>query len=146
MVRRAAPHRAVSAIEDDGVDRSRGLRLRVDLVAHRAELPAHPLGDLLVDRQPARLARVVAERAFHLIAHEVRRFGGLLGVHAELHDAEKELQQVLVLRVAALDGGGQIGSAVLDGEGRGERDPRALARGHDVERVLAVVEDQLPKP
>src|SRR5205085_3061466 len=82
---------------------------------------------------------VVAERAAHLEAVDVRRFGRLLHVHAELDDVQEELQEVLILTVAALHGETEEGLAVLQGERRRERDARALARLYDVEGILSRV-------
>ena len=67
------------------------------------------------------------EGAAHLVAVDVRGLGRLLDRHPELDHVQEELQQVLVLGVAALDGEGQVRLAVLRRESRGQRDPRLLA-------------------
>src|SRR5439155_4724513 len=104
IIARPAPHRPVLAVEVDGVDRAGGERLEVKEVAHRAQLFPHPGRHGLVEREPPGPRLVVPERAPHLVARDVRRLGRLLYVHPELDDVEKELQQVLILRVAALHG------------------------------------------
>ena len=66
-------------------------------------------------------------------------FGGLgrlLRRHAELHDVQEELQQVLVLGVAALHRESEARLAVLQRERRRQRHARALARLEHVERAL----------
>jgi hypothetical protein len=72
-----------------------------DLVAHAAEFDAVPFGDSLGELESAGFGGVRAERTLHLVAEDVVRFGGLLHVHLELDHVEEELQQVLVLGVAA---------------------------------------------
>jgi hypothetical protein len=57
---------------------------------------------------------VRSEGRAHLRAADVRRFRGLLRGHPELDDVEEELEQVLILRVAALHGEGEERSAVAD--------------------------------
>src|SRR5205085_6478066 len=52
---------------------------------------------------------------------------------------QEELQEVLILTVAALHGETEEGLAVLQGERRRERDARALARLYDVEGILSRV-------
>ena len=59
---------------------------------------------------------MVVERAAHLVAVDVGGLDGLLQRHAELDDVEEELQQVLVLRVAALHREREEGLAVLERE------------------------------
>ena len=51
---------------------------------------------------------MIAERAAHLEAVEVRRLGCLLRRHPELHDVEEKLQEVLILTVAPLHGEDEI--------------------------------------
>src|SRR5262249_26325349 len=101
VVARAAPQRAVRLVEEDRVDRPGGARLDLEAVAHLAQLGAHPGRQLLVDQHLARPRVVRAERAAHLVAVDVGRLARLLDVHPELDDVEEELEQVLVLRVAA---------------------------------------------
>ena len=67
------------------------------------EVAAHPGWHRCVQQQPAGLRLVDAERVPELVAVEVGRFGGLLHGHAELDHVQEELEQVLVLGVAALD-------------------------------------------
>src|SRR5262249_40780364 len=102
VVARPAPGRSVLAVEVDRIDGAGGEPLVVELVAHARELLAHPWRHRLGEREPAGLRNVVAERVAHLVARDVRRLARLLHVHAELHDVEEELQQVLVLCVAPL--------------------------------------------
>ena len=85
---------------------------------------------------------VGAERAAHLVAVDVRGLGRLLDVHPELDDVEEELQQVLVLGVAALDGEGQVRLAVLQRERRRQRHARLLAGREHVVGVLPLVEHE----
>src|SRR2546423_4258253 len=142
VVTRTAPHRAVRLVEFDGVDGARRALLERLLVAHASQFGARP-GRHHVGEQYATGSRlVVAERTAHLEAVDVRRFGRLLHVHAELDDVEEELQEVLILAVAALHGEAEEGLAVLQGECRRERDARALARLYDVERILSRVCDE----
>jgi len=55
VVARAAPHRAVGVIEQDGVDRSRGAGLELEPVTAQCELAAYPLWHRFVEHQPAGL-------------------------------------------------------------------------------------------
>ena len=85
---------------------------------------------------------VVLERVAHLERVDVRRFDRLLRRHPELDDVEEVLQEVLVLRIAALHGERHPRQAVLHRERRRQRHARALARLHDVERILRRVEHE----
>ena len=88
-----------------------------------------------VSRPGSRL--VLAERAAHLVAGDVGRLRRLLHVHPELDDVQEELQQVLVLRVAALHGEGEMGRLPsFKRQPRRERHARPLARLEHVVRVL----------
>src|SRR6476660_4097680 len=71
-VARAAPERAVSAIDVDRVDRTRRLRPGLDSVAHVLELRAHPRRRVAAHDEPPRIGRVHAERLVHLVAVDVR--------------------------------------------------------------------------
>ena len=95
-----------------------------------------------VQRDAPGLGLVFVERTAHLVAVEVRGLDRLLHGHAELDDVEEELQEVLVLPVAALDREAQIRPAVLEREARRERDARALAGLEHVERALGAVEHE----
>jgi len=59
---------------------------------------------------------VVGEGIAHLVAGDVGGLGRLLHRHAELDDVEEELQQVLVLGVAALHREDEVRLAVLERE------------------------------
>src|SRR3954467_10040313 len=85
---------------------------------------------------------MIAERRAHLIAVDVGSFHGLLHRHAELDDVEKELQQILILRIASLHREREIGLAVLECHRGGQSDARTLARLDDVERSVAGVGDE----
>src|SRR5690606_5580558 len=76
-----------------------------------------------------------AERKPQLVAVDVCCFGGLLHGHIKLRHVEEKLQQVLVLRVAALNGEGKVRFAFFQRHRWGQRHPRPLARGYYVERV-----------
>src|SRR5436853_7583200 len=118
VVTRTAPHRAVRLVEFDGVDGARSALLERLLVAHASQLCARPRRHHVGEQYAPRSRLVVAERTAHLEAVDVRRFGRLLHVHAELDDVEEELQEVLILAVAALHGEAEEGLAVLQGECR----------------------------
>jgi hypothetical protein len=60
------------------------------------------------------------ERGPHLEAHDVGRLGGLLRRHPELDDVEEELEQELVLDVAALHSQRRGRGAVLERERRAQ--------------------------
>ena len=75
-------------------------------------------GVALFTRQAAGEGLVVAEGVAHLVAGDVGGLGGLLDGHAEFDDVEEELQQVLVLGVAALDREDEVGLAVLQRQRR----------------------------
>ncbi len=85
---------------------------------------------------------MLVERARHLVAVEVRRFGRLLRRHPEFEHVQEELQQVLVLRVAALHREREPRLAVLHREARRQRDARPLAGFEHVERILGRVEHE----
>ena len=62
-------------------------------------------------------------------------FDRLLRRHPELDHVEEELQQVLVLAVAALHREREVGRPVLERQGRRQRHPRPLAGLDHVERA-----------
>ncbi len=62
-----------------------------------------PFHDFL-ESEAAGLDLVLAKRTAHLIAGEIGCLARLLNVEAELDHVEEELEEVLLLRVAALDG------------------------------------------
>src|SRR6266513_4355064 len=104
VVALAAPQRPVRAVEQDGVDRPRRPLLEDLGVTHLAQLAADPRRRLRVQQDAAGDDLVAPERAPHLEGVEVRRLRRLLRRHPELYDVEKELQEILVLAVASLDG------------------------------------------
>src|SRR5687767_4530251 len=142
VVARAAPHGAVRAVEHDGGDGAGGALLEGQLVAHAAQLRTHPRGHRLGEQDAARPRLVRAEGAAHLEAVDDRSLDGLLHGHAELDDVEEELQEVVILTVAALHGEGEVGLAFAERERRRQRDARVLARLDDVEGVLGRVCDE----
>jgi len=77
--------------------------------------------------KPAGLRFVPAERAVHLVAVEVGGLGRLLHRHPELDHVQEELQQVLILRIAALHGEREIRQAVLERKSRRKRGAWPLA-------------------
>src|SRR5712691_3753198 len=102
VIARAAPQRLVRSIDHDGVDRPGRAILEYFRVAYAPQLAADPRRCLAVEQDPAGLDLVIAERAAHLEAVEIRRLGRLLHCHSEFHDVEEELQKVLILAVASL--------------------------------------------
>ena len=83
---------------------------------------------------------MLAKGAAHLVAGEVGGFAGLLHRHAELNDVEEELQEILVLRVAALHGKAEKGTAIGQCKTGRESYTRAFARRHDIVGVLGRIE------
>src|SRR5262245_14525609 len=114
MIARAAPEGAVFLVEKNRRDRARCFSRESHRVAHAAQLAANPGWYLLIQRHASRLGPVLTERTAHLVAGDVCRFARLLHGHAELDDVKKKLQQVLVLRVAALHGETKKQFAVLE--------------------------------
>src|SRR2546430_8500330 len=102
VIARAAPQRAVRAIDHDGVDRSGRAVLEYFRVAHAAQLAADPRGRLAVEQDASGLDLMISERAPHLEAVDIRRLGRFLHRHPELNDIQKELEQILILTVTAL--------------------------------------------
>ena len=86
---------------------------------------------------------MLAERIAHLVAGDVRRFDRLLHVHAELDHVQEELQQVLVLGVAALHRERKKRLPVLQREAGRQCHARPLPRDDHVERIVARVDDEL---
>ncbi|MCG3120992.1 MAG: hypothetical protein ALAOOOJD_03920 [bacterium] len=82
---------------------------------------------------------MLIERVAHLITRDVRRFAGFLHVHAELNHVQKELQEILILRIAALHGKSQQRFAIFERKARRQRRARPFARRDDVERILAFI-------
>src|SRR5690606_12745058 len=124
VIARAAPERSLRGIDQDRVDRTGGPFPDLYAIAHRRELRAHPSGRVGADDQTARLRRLRAEGAVHLIAVDVGRFRRLLRVHPELDDVQEELEEVLLLAVAALDGERQERLALEHRETRRQRRSR----------------------
>ena len=92
------------------------------------------------DGQAPRLALMGAERALHLIAGDVVRFGGLLHIHPKLDHVEEKLQQVLILGIAALHREGHDRPAVLQRHTGGQGRARALAGFDHVVRIDALIQ------
>src|SRR5262249_10752505 len=97
VIGRAAPHRAVLAVEQDGIDWTGGLLNHFQLVTHLHELRSDVRRKRRMNHHRARPRLVGAEGAAHLVAVDVRGFRRLLRSHAELDDVQEELEQVLVL-------------------------------------------------
>src|ERR1043165_6038705 len=135
VVARAAPERPVRAVEHDGVDRPRGPLLEDLRVPHLAQFAAHPRRRLRVEQDLAGRVFVAPERAPHLERVEVRRLGRLLRRHPELYDVEKELQEILILAVAALHREDEPRQTVFQRQRRRQRDARMLPRLPAVDRV-----------
>jgi hypothetical protein len=91
----------VLAIEQDRVDRARRALLERQVVAHLAQLAAHPRRRRVGEEDAAGDGLAIAEPLAHLERIDVRRLGGFLRRHPELDDVQEKLQEVLVLRVAA---------------------------------------------
>src|SRR5205085_11393186 len=108
VIARPAPERAVALVEHDGVDRPRSSLLESLFVAHPPQLRAHPGRHRVGEEDAARPYLVLAEGAAHLEAVDVRGLGRLLHGHAELDHVEEELEEVLILAVAALDGEAEV--------------------------------------
>ena len=87
-----------------------------------------------------------AERTLHLVAGDVGGLRCLLDVHAELDDVEEELEQILVLGVAALDGEREVGLSVLEGHARGQGGAGPLAGLGQVVRVEPRIEHEALHP
>ncbi len=104
VVAGAAPERAVLLIEVDGSDGAGVLFHEIQRVAHPRQFPSHPRRHFVRERHAARLGLVFTERTAHLVAGDVGCLARLLHGHAELDDVEEELQQVLVLGIATLNG------------------------------------------
>src|SRR5688572_190981 len=143
VITRSAPERPVLPVKEDRVDRAGGAVVELEPVAHCAQLVPDPRRRVLAQREPAGLGLVIAERVAHLIAGDVGRFDRLLHVHAELHDVQEELQQVLILRIAALHREREERLPVLQRETRRQRDTGALAGPNHVERIVGRVDDKL---
>ena len=77
-----------------------------------------------------------------LVGVDIRRFAGFLHIHAEVDHVDKELHEVLILRIATLHAEGDQRFAVLHSESGCEGDPRPFARFDDVEWVFCRVEDE----
>src|SRR2546430_8494396 len=86
VIARAAPQRAVRAIDHDGVDRSGRAVLEHFRVAHPAQFAADPRWRLAVQQNAPGLDLMVSERAPHLEAVDVGRLGRFLDRHSELDD------------------------------------------------------------
>ena len=142
MVACAAPERAVLLIEINRGDRAGVLFHEFQRVAHPRQFPSHPRRHFVRERHPPRFRLVLTERTSHLIACDVGRLARLLHGHTELDDVEEELQQVLVLRIATLNGKTEEQLAILQRQRRRERDAWSFSRDKDVEWVLGFVENE----
>src|ERR1041385_4966620 len=146
VVARAAPQRPVLPIDHDGVDRPRRPLLEDLRVTHPAQLAADPRRRHRIEQDLAGDDVVLPERAPNLVRVEVRRLRRLLRRHPELYDVEKELQEILILAVAALDRKDEAWGSVLERERRRQRDARMLSRLDDVERPLGRIGDERLHP
>ena len=99
-----------------------------------------------MNEHPAGRGRVPAEGTPHLVAVDVRAFRCLLNVHAPLHHVQEELEEVLVLAVATLNGEGEEGLSVLQGQARRESGPGTFSRLHDVEGIVSRIGDEALGP
>src|SRR5258706_16052009 len=102
VIRRTTPHRTMLLIEKDGVDRPRCAFLKGQRIAHFYKRIADILRRRIGEQDTARTRFALAERAAHLETVDIRGLGRTLDIHPELDSVEEELQQVLVLAVAAL--------------------------------------------
>src|SRR5687768_18427592 len=89
-------------VNKNAIDRTGGLALDHNLITHAFELLHHGIWRVGPYEQFAWFAQVVAKRTVSLVVAHVRGFAGLLHVHAKLDHVEKELQQILILKVTAL--------------------------------------------
>ena len=90
----------------------------------------------------SRFHPLAAERQPQLVRIDIGRLRGLLYRHPELYDIQKELQQVLVLGIAALDGEAEKRLAIFQRQSRGERHARPFPRREDIKRVFRSLEDE----
>src|SRR5207244_11034609 len=125
------------AIEENRVDGTRRARLKLQRVTQTAQLRSHVFRRRRRDEHVARTRLVFAKRRSHLIAVDVRRLDRLLYRHPELDDVEKELQEILVLAVAALHRERQERLTILERETRSERHAWLFARRDHVDRTFA---------
>ena len=87
-----------------------------------------------------------SERTVDLVVHDIGCLSRLLDIHLELDKVQKELQKVLILRVATLNGKGKIGLAVLECHSGCEGGSRTLAGSHDVEWIPGLLQNEALHP
>src|SRR5580658_4335631 len=107
-ITRRAPQRTVLAVHENGGDGAGGSLVVLERIAHAGQLLAHPGWGLAVEGEPPGERLMLAERVAHLVARDVGSLRRLLHRHAELDHVEEELQQVLILGIAALHGENQV--------------------------------------
>ena len=106
MIAGATPKGAVVPIEEDGIDGAGGALGKLQAISALAQVLTRPIGEVFPQEQLTRLGLVIAERTTHLKAVDICRFTSLLDIHVKFHHIQKELEQVLILAVTALDGKG----------------------------------------
>src|SRR2546423_12742636 len=97
VVRRASPHRAMLAIEHDGVDRARRAIADLQRVPHRLQGAPHLQRRHVANEHATRTRLMLSKGRAHLIAVDVRGLDGLFRGHSPFDDVEEKLKQVLIL-------------------------------------------------
>ena len=69
--------------------------------------------DTFIEKQIAQVPGVIVEARDQVTGLKTRRFNGRLGVHVELDHVEQQLQQALILIVAARGRQREIGRTIL---------------------------------
>src|SRR5262245_3228395 len=131
-----APHVSAgldqSALRIINDDRRRGGRgevfVHVDLVTALFHLLDCLFTEAFFEAQTSGIESMIGERAYEMRSLEARRLDRLLRIHSEFNDVEQNLDESLVLIVAA--GGRERGEgpAVFQDHRRRERDARPFAR------------------
>ena len=103
------------------------------------QLVANFLGDAALNLQVARDHGMRKWRRREGAGGPTWRLDRRLNIHPELDHIQKELQQVLVLRITTLHREREERLAVAQRETWGKRDARTLARLNDIERVVHAV-------
>src|SRR5213078_5135156 len=98
-----------------------------DVMAERSQFVGGVLGNTAFEVHPARGEFVIAERAIEMLGLEAWGLDGFLRGHAEFDDIQHHLQQSLVLIVAAGRGEREERLAILEYDGRAERDARPFS-------------------